>query len=415
MASGCCRCSDATSSYRRSPGGLLWPQLPPQSSSRRGHSGLTSPWATRGSIGSPTPSTAHRKPTCCPRSPWWRCWPALWSCCFEVSCSTRSGQPLPVRGGQRALGPADRLGACRQGVGRPRGRLPRRQPRVSLTGVVIVEAIYDIPGVGNLILDSVRRRDRAVVVSGVLVISVLAILGGMTADIVAAALDRVSDSKAKGRVETEAPWRCTGEVADGRCRLGARRRGCLGHFLGGACRPRSQGRHPRSFTQPAVLPGARVRIRPPRLRPVGFDDGGNPQFPARGDPGHDFRPGGGDTGRHHVRLHRRLDRRAGGATRGPGYRPAGHPDRACDPQRAQRPRGASRGDRHGSCRLAHLHPRAPGSHVSRIRASACRCGQGTGRLPARACSFGMCYLALSAPSSACSRRPSHSRSGPRLC
>ena len=58
-----------------------------------------------------------------------------------------------------------------------------------LTGVVIVETVYDIPGVGNLILDSVRRRDRAVVVGGVLVISVLAILGGMAADIVAAALD----------------------------------------------------------------------------------------------------------------------------------------------------------------------------------------------------------------------------------
>ena len=58
-----------------------------------------------------------------------------------------------------------------------------------MTGVVIVEAIYDIPGVGNLILDSVARRDRAVVVGGVLVISVLAILGGMAADIVAAALD----------------------------------------------------------------------------------------------------------------------------------------------------------------------------------------------------------------------------------
>ena len=55
--------------------------------------------------------------------------------------------------------------------------------------MVIVEAIYDIPGVGNLILDSVGRRDRAVVVGGVLVISVLAILGGMAADIVAATLD----------------------------------------------------------------------------------------------------------------------------------------------------------------------------------------------------------------------------------
>ncbi|HEU4915082.1 MAG TPA: ABC transporter permease [Acidimicrobiia bacterium] len=58
-----------------------------------------------------------------------------------------------------------------------------------LTGVVIVESVYDIPGVGNLILDSVARRDRAVVVGGVLIISVFAILGGMVADIVAAAVD----------------------------------------------------------------------------------------------------------------------------------------------------------------------------------------------------------------------------------
>jgi ABC-type dipeptide/oligopeptide/nickel transport system permease component len=55
--------------------------------------------------------------------------------------------------------------------------------------VVIVETIYGIPGVGNLILSSVGRRDRAVVIGGVLVISVLAIIGGMVADIVAAALD----------------------------------------------------------------------------------------------------------------------------------------------------------------------------------------------------------------------------------
>jgi ABC-type dipeptide/oligopeptide/nickel transport system permease component len=58
-----------------------------------------------------------------------------------------------------------------------------------LTGIVIVEGIYDIPGVGNLILDSVARRDRAVVVGGVLVISVIAIVGAVAADIAAAALD----------------------------------------------------------------------------------------------------------------------------------------------------------------------------------------------------------------------------------
>jgi ABC-type dipeptide/oligopeptide/nickel transport system permease component len=52
-----------------------------------------------------------------------------------------------------------------------------------------VEGIYDIPGVGNLILDSVARRDRAVVVGGVLVISVIAIVGAVAADIAAAALD----------------------------------------------------------------------------------------------------------------------------------------------------------------------------------------------------------------------------------
>ena len=45
-----------------------------------------------------------------------------------------------------------------------------------VTGVVIVEATYDIPGLGNLILDSLARRDCATVVGGVLVISVLVIL-----------------------------------------------------------------------------------------------------------------------------------------------------------------------------------------------------------------------------------------------
>jgi ABC-type dipeptide/oligopeptide/nickel transport system permease component len=58
-----------------------------------------------------------------------------------------------------------------------------------MTGVVIVEATYEIPGVGNLILDSMARRDRATVLGGVLVISVLVILGAMAADIVAATLD----------------------------------------------------------------------------------------------------------------------------------------------------------------------------------------------------------------------------------
>jgi ABC-type dipeptide/oligopeptide/nickel transport system permease component len=58
-----------------------------------------------------------------------------------------------------------------------------------VTGVVIVEATYDIPGLGNLILDSLARRDRATVLGGVLVISVFVILGGMAADIVAATLD----------------------------------------------------------------------------------------------------------------------------------------------------------------------------------------------------------------------------------
>ena len=58
-----------------------------------------------------------------------------------------------------------------------------------ITGVVIVEATYGIPGVGSLILDSVARRDRATVVGGVLVISILVIIGAMVADIVAAMLD----------------------------------------------------------------------------------------------------------------------------------------------------------------------------------------------------------------------------------
>ena len=55
-------------------------------------------------------------------------------------------------------------------------------------------------------------------------------------------------------------------------------------------------------------------------------------------------------------------------------------------ERARRPRRVTRRDRHGGCCLAHLHPRDPGIHISRVRASACRCGQGAGCLsptPAR--------------------------------
>ena len=101
-----------------------------------------------------------------------------------------------------------------------------------MTGVVIVEAIYDIPGVGNLILDSIGRRDRAVVVGGV--------CSSYRYWRSSAAWPPTSwrrpsipvyDSKATGRVETEAAWRRTGEVGDGRGRHGARRRGRLGRLL----------------------------------------------------------------------------------------------------------------------------------------------------------------------------------------
>ena len=58
-----------------------------------------------------------------------------------------------------------------------------------ITGVVIVESVFGIPGIGSLILDSIARRDRAVVVGSVLVLGVVIIIMNAVADIVVAWLD----------------------------------------------------------------------------------------------------------------------------------------------------------------------------------------------------------------------------------
>lgn len=58
-----------------------------------------------------------------------------------------------------------------------------------LTGVVIVESVFEIPGLGLLIISSIGRRDRAVVVGAVLVVGLLVIAMNALADIAVAWID----------------------------------------------------------------------------------------------------------------------------------------------------------------------------------------------------------------------------------
>jgi oligopeptide transport system permease protein len=58
-----------------------------------------------------------------------------------------------------------------------------------MTGVIIVETIYGVPGLGGLVVEAISRRDRAVVVGGVLVISFVVIVVGAITDMVAGAVD----------------------------------------------------------------------------------------------------------------------------------------------------------------------------------------------------------------------------------
>ena len=58
-----------------------------------------------------------------------------------------------------------------------------------LSGAVLTETIYSLPGLGRLMVDSILSRDYPVVQAGALFIAVLFVLVNLAVDILYAALD----------------------------------------------------------------------------------------------------------------------------------------------------------------------------------------------------------------------------------
>lgn len=58
-----------------------------------------------------------------------------------------------------------------------------------VTGLIIVEGVFRVPGVGGLLFDAIGARDRSVVVGVVTFVAVLVIVANAIADVVVAALD----------------------------------------------------------------------------------------------------------------------------------------------------------------------------------------------------------------------------------
>ena len=58
-----------------------------------------------------------------------------------------------------------------------------------LSGAVLTETIYSLPGLGRLMVDSILSRDYTVVQAGALFIAVLFVLVNLAVDILYAALD----------------------------------------------------------------------------------------------------------------------------------------------------------------------------------------------------------------------------------
>lgn len=58
-----------------------------------------------------------------------------------------------------------------------------------ITGLIIVEGVFRVPGVGGLLFDALGARDRSVVVGVVTFVAVLVIVANAVADVVVAALD----------------------------------------------------------------------------------------------------------------------------------------------------------------------------------------------------------------------------------
>ena len=58
-----------------------------------------------------------------------------------------------------------------------------------VVGLIVVEGIFDLPGIGGAIFDSLRNRDRSLLIGLVTVVMVLVLVANAVADIVAALLD----------------------------------------------------------------------------------------------------------------------------------------------------------------------------------------------------------------------------------
>ena len=58
-----------------------------------------------------------------------------------------------------------------------------------VTGLIVVEGVFRVPGVGGLLFGAIADRDRSLVVGIVTFVAVLVIVANALADVVVAALD----------------------------------------------------------------------------------------------------------------------------------------------------------------------------------------------------------------------------------
>ncbi|WP_395303331.1 ABC transporter permease subunit [Pectobacterium polonicum] len=58
-----------------------------------------------------------------------------------------------------------------------------------VTGTIVIESVFGIPGVGSLVVDSIERRDFSVIQGAVLLITVSYVLINLAVDILGHAVD----------------------------------------------------------------------------------------------------------------------------------------------------------------------------------------------------------------------------------
>ena len=191
-------------------------------------------------------------------------------------------------------------------------------------GLIITEAVFSVPGLGQYVVASILNRDYPAAQGIVLVLAGIVVLGNLTVDLIygwldprtrmrgaqsmtAIGLPTAGDSdgradsrlRALGRISRRHPLGAFGGVGTARYRRAGRRRAI-------PCAVRSGRRQHGGALQPAqfdvLARHRRVRTRhpvPPDLRRAGLTARGNRREPPRRRCGR--------FGRHHRRLSRRLD------------------------------------------------------------------------------------------------------------